>query len=222
MTGEYIRSGIHPGTPRNTRTSLRRPSELPGPPPAQGQVAHFDIGDLLSLCGGRQTNGFWPFGGRRQPRSGSRSSVPRSDGRGSGKRSNGCPGRGDGGGHSRRRSTGLASGAAGAEGLRNGLDRLVLVVLTLAVRVIEDVCFVWGWSDGQSRIRKYARTMTLQKDDEQPGQLRDGLLVDLDVRSHDLQVVSGNGGVSGRRHAHCVRRGESRAGRLGDWPSSSR
>jgi hypothetical protein len=42
MTGEYIRSGIHPGTPRNTRTSLRRPSELPGPPPAQGQVAHFD------------------------------------------------------------------------------------------------------------------------------------------------------------------------------------
>jgi hypothetical protein len=41
-SGEYIRSGIHPGTPRNTWTSLRRPSELPGPPPAQGQVAHFD------------------------------------------------------------------------------------------------------------------------------------------------------------------------------------
>jgi hypothetical protein len=42
-SGEYIRSGIHLGTPRNTRNSLRHPSELPGPPPAQGQVAHFDI-----------------------------------------------------------------------------------------------------------------------------------------------------------------------------------
>jgi hypothetical protein len=42
MTGEYIRSGIHPGTPQNTWTSLQHPLELPGPPPVQGQVAHFD------------------------------------------------------------------------------------------------------------------------------------------------------------------------------------
>jgi hypothetical protein len=49
MSGEYIRSGIHPGMPRNTRTSLQHPSELPGPPPAQGQVAHFDIQPLYSI-----------------------------------------------------------------------------------------------------------------------------------------------------------------------------
>jgi hypothetical protein len=42
MTREYICSGAHPSMPQNTRTSLQHPLELPGPPPAQGQVAHFD------------------------------------------------------------------------------------------------------------------------------------------------------------------------------------
>jgi hypothetical protein len=48
-SGEYICSGIHPGTPRNTWTSLRRPLELLGPPPAQGQVAHFDTHSTCTL-----------------------------------------------------------------------------------------------------------------------------------------------------------------------------
>jgi hypothetical protein len=46
ISGEYIRSGIHPGTPWNTWLRLGCPSELPGPPLAQGQVAHFDIDAL--------------------------------------------------------------------------------------------------------------------------------------------------------------------------------
>jgi hypothetical protein len=42
MSGEYTCSGTHPGSPWNTQLSLQHPLELPRPPLAQDQVAHFD------------------------------------------------------------------------------------------------------------------------------------------------------------------------------------